>query len=45
MPSRTRDQSEHGHFPAGLVVENPPTSAGDRGLIPGLGRFHTLWGN
>ena len=24
-------------FPGGSVVENPPTSAGDAGLIPGLG--------
>ena len=27
-------------FPGGLVVKNPPASAGDTGLIPGLGRFH-----
>ena len=25
-------------FPGGSVVENPPASAGDAGLIPGLGR-------
>ena len=25
-------------FPGGSVVENPPTSAGDAGLIPGSGR-------
>ena len=24
-------------FPGGSVVENPPASAGDAGLIPGLG--------
>ena len=29
--SQTRD------FPGGPVVANPPSSAGDRGLIPGLG--------
>ena len=45
MPSRTRGQSEHGNFPGGLVVENPPVNAGDRGSVPGLGRFHILWGN
>ena len=32
-------------FPDGTVVKNPPTNAGDVGLIPGLGRFHMLWGN
>ena len=26
-------------FPSGLVVKNPPASAGDAGLIPGSGRF------
>ena len=25
-------------FPVGSVVQNPPASAGDAGLIPGLGR-------
>ena len=25
-------------FPGGAVVKNPPASAGDMGLIPGLGR-------
>ena len=25
-------------FPGGSVVRNPPVSAGDMGLIPGLGR-------
>ena len=32
-------------FPDGPVVRSPPASAGDRGLIPGLGRFHMPWGN
>ena len=27
-------------FPGGLVVKNQPASAGDVGLITGLGRFH-----
>ena len=27
-------------FPGGLVVKNPPTSAGDAGSIPGPGRSH-----
>ena len=26
-------------FPGSSVVENPPASAGDASLIPGLGRF------
>ena len=26
-------------LPGGTVVKNPPASAGDAGLIPGLGRF------
>ena len=29
-----------GDFPGGSVVKNPPTSAGDTGLIPGPGRSH-----
>ena len=32
-------------FPGGLVVKNLPANAGDMGSIPGLGRFHVLWGN
>ena len=27
-------------FPGGPLVKNPPASAGDTGLIPGLGGFH-----
>ena len=27
-------------FPGGLVVENPPASVGDMGLIFASGRFH-----
>ena len=27
-------------FPGGPVVKDPPASAGDMGLNPGLGRFH-----
>ena len=30
--------SSYGDFPGGVVVKNPPTNAGDRCLIPGLGR-------
>ena len=26
-------------FPGGSVVKNPPSNAGDAGLIPGSGRF------
>ena len=32
-------------FPGGPVVKSPPASAGDTGLIPGLGRSHMLWKN
>ena len=28
------------NFPGGSVVKNPPTNAGDTGLIPDLGRSH-----
>ena len=27
-------------LPGGSVAKNPPTTAGDTGSIPGLGRFH-----
>ena len=32
-------------FPGGPVVKNPSAKARDMGLIPGLGRFHTLKAN
>ena len=32
-------------FPSGPVLKNPPTSAGDKGLIPGQGRSHMPWNN
>ena len=32
-------------FPGGAVVKNPPASAGDMGLSPGLGRSHMPWSN
>ena len=32
-------------FPGGTVVKNSPANAGDMGLIPGLGRFHTRQNN
>ena len=35
----------NGDFPDGPVLKNPPANAGDRGSIPGLGRFHVLFGN
>ena len=31
-------------LPSGSVVKNPPVNVGDRGWIPGPGRFHMLWG-
>ena len=30
-------------FPGGPVVKNPPTNAGDMGLIPGPERSHMPW--
>ena len=32
-------------FVGGIVGKNPPASAGDMGLIPGLERFHIRWSN
>ena len=32
-------------FPGGPMVKNPPTNAGETGLIPGLGRSHMLQHN
>ena len=34
-----------GNFLGGLVVKNPPASAGSTGSIPGPGRSHMLWGS
>ena len=33
---------EHQVFPGGAVDGNPPADAGDKGSIPGPGRFHML---
>ena len=35
----------NGGFLGGSVVKNPPANAGDRSLIPGLGRSHMSWDN
>ena len=35
----------YGDFPSGAVVKNPPSSAGDTGSSPGLGRSHRPWSN
>ena len=32
-------------FPAGSMVKNLPTKAGDTGSIPDPGRFHMPWSN
>ena len=32
-------------LPGGAVVKGPPANAGDKGLIPGLGRSHALQSN
>ena len=34
-----------GDFPGGTVERNLPASAGDTGLVPGLGRSHIWQGN
>ena len=34
-----------GDFSGGPVVKSPPADEGHTGSIPGLGRFHMLWGN
>ena len=39
------DKSCSSDFPAGPVVKNPRTNAGDLGSIPGLGRPRVPWGN
>ena len=38
-------KSPSGDFLGGPMVKIPPANAGDRRSIPGLGRFHMLWGN
>ena len=30
-------------FPGGTVDKNMPTTLGDTGSVPGLGRLHTPW--
>ena len=35
-------KNEFGNFPGGAVDKNRPANARDTGLIPGLGRFHSL---
>ena len=37
--SRELKKGRGGDFPGGAVVKNPPASAGDMGLSPGLGRL------
>ena len=34
-----------GDFLGDTVDKNLPANAGDKGLIPGAGRFHMSWGN
>jgi len=41
---RERERENKG-FPYGSVVKKPPTSAGDMGSIPDLGRSHMWWSN
>ena len=38
-------QEKDKDFPSGPGLKNPPTSAGDKGLIPGPGRSHIPWNN
>ena len=44
-PARAAVELEEQDFPGGTVGRNAPTNAGDRGSIPGPGRFHMPWGN
>ena len=32
-------------FPGGATDKNPPVNAGDKGSVPGPGRFHMPWSN
>ena len=32
-------------FAGSPLVKTPPANAGNKGLIPGSGRFHMPWGN
>ena len=41
----TEQRSTYTDIPGGAVDRNPPASAGDRGSIPGLGRFPVPWGS
>ena len=41
----TQKNTNYLNFLGGPVVKNQPANAEDVGLIPGLGRFHTSWGN
>ena len=38
-------ETEKQEFPGGPMVKIPPANVGDMGSIPGLRRFHMLWGN
>ena len=44
-PPHPSETTVHRGFPGDSVVKNPPTNAGDTGLIPGLGRSHRLRSN
>ena len=32
-------------IPGDPLVKNPPANSENMGSVPGLGRFHMLWGN
>ena len=44
-PRESYTEGDTGAFPGGLVIKNPPASAGDMGSIPGPGRSHMARNN
>ena len=44
-PNNWKQDLKERDSPGGPVVKNLSANAGDRGLIPGLGRSHMPWGN
>ena len=44
-PQNLHLKDQHGGFPGGSVVKNPPANAGDMGSSPGPGGSHMPWSN
>ena len=45
LAQRAEQEQTQRHLSGGPVVKNLPANAGDMGSMPGLGRFHMMWGN